>query len=181
MNFMNVVQSTYIGVASRGRYNLAVANAVNSELFTDDLTTFEFLNQNKKVVSGCHLGCCLNFSLYLMVKLKEMGIPSMLISTPEDGGQKASVAYESNGSWYVADIVEDIKFLTNVENEYAKENDFPATYNPAVRKEYKDHFSAHYALPLEEFKQNNESVEMFADIFSFDGKMSEFFNTGHKI
>lgn len=171
----------YSSVAFKGRYDLAVANAINTQLFSYNLTTADFLHSNKKIVSACNLGCCLNFSLYLMVKLKENGIRSILISVPETIGQKACVAYEDGGTWYVADIVEDIKFFTNLENEYAEENDTLPVFMPDMRKKYSNNSTAHSAIPLLEFKAQNEYVTMYADIFSFKGKMSEFLKTGHRI
>lgn len=181
MNVMNIVENVHICIVARCRYNLDVANAINSELFADDLTTVEFLHQNKKVVSSCHLGTSLNFSLYLMVKLKELGIPSMLICTQTDEGQKICVAYEFNGLWYVDDIAEDIKFLTNLDNKYAKRNQLPSTFKSHIRNKFKEHYTFHCAIPLELFKKRNSGVEMFADIFSFNGKMSDYLKTGHAL
>lgn len=178
---MKTLTHVYETISSRCRYDLAVAAAINNELFTDNLDTGEFLKRNKQIVEASHLGCCLNFSLYLMVKLKEAGIHSMLISTPEEGGLKASVAYEVDGNWYVADIVEDIKCLTNAEKQYAIENGLPITYRKEVRQKFSEYYSRNAVLPLDKFKEQNDSVEMYADIFLYSGKMSAFMKTGHCI
>ena len=178
---MKNIISIYTPITSRGRYNLSVANEINAELLGDNPSTYELLKRNKKVIEGCHLGCCINFSLYLMEKLKENGIHSMLIATPEGNGKKTSVAYEKNGSWFVADIVEDIKFLSKIENDYARENSLQPVYRKEIRKNFREHFYAHYEIPLEDFKKEHEYVEMYADIFSYEGKMSDFFKSGHKI
>lgn len=178
---MKNIISIYSPITSKGRYNLAVANVINSEMLSDNPSTYDFLKRNKKVVESCHIGCCLNFSLFLMVKLKENGVHSILIATSEGNGKKTSVAYEKKGSWFVADIVEDIKFLTEVENDYSIENGLQLIHRKEIRQNYSDCFCTHSAIPLEDFKADNEYIEMFADIFSFEGRMSDFFKTGHLV
>lgn len=178
---MNNIQNLYTSVVSTGRYDLTVATAINSELFVANLTPAEFLSRNKKIIDSCHLGDSINFSLYFMLKLKEYGLHSTMISTPEDDVQKVSVSYEKDGMWFVSDIIEDIKFLTNIENKHAEKHGFPATYQKGLRQDFIDHFSDHYAIPLDDFKKINEYVKMYADIFWFEGKMSDFLKSGHLI
>ena len=173
----------YETLTKRCRYDLDVAIAVNNELFADNLTASDFLKRNQRIVSSCHLGCCLNFSLCLMSMLKENGIHTRMVTTPEHGGKKVSVAYkEKEGDeWYIADIVEDIKFFTNLESEYAKENHTSPKYMHDLRQKHPEALRNHLSISLDEFKSQNEYVEMYADIFEFSGTMSDFLHTAHKI
>ena len=59
-------------------------------------------------------GCCFVFSAYMMNILNNEGINNYMIGTIEDGDIRASVMYEDNGEFFIANPVEDIERFTEI-------------------------------------------------------------------
>lgn len=63
-------------------------------------------------VNECGKGCCFVFSAYMMKILNEHSINNFMVATVEGEGIRASVMYEDDGEFYIANPVEDIEFFT---------------------------------------------------------------------
>ena len=66
-----------------------------------------------RYVNDSGYGCCFVFSAYMMNILNKYNINNYMIATREGNGTRASVMYEDNGKFYVANPVEDIEYFTN--------------------------------------------------------------------
>lgn len=73
-------------------------------------------------VNKYNYGCSFVFSAYMISILNDYGIRSYMIGTKEGAGIRASVLYEKDGEYYVANPVEDIKYFTenNITSDYRK-------------------------------------------------------------
>ena len=63
-------------------------------------------------IKDCGYGCCFVFSAYVLNILEKYGINAYMVTSLENGGMRASILYEDDGVFYIANPVEDIEFFT---------------------------------------------------------------------
>ena len=91
------------------RYDMDAAIPVITKVYQDDMSARDALRYIDERLAIDRAGCCFNWGGALAYRLLQEGKKVVIVETPEDNGQKVSVAYCDGNKLYVADIVEYIK------------------------------------------------------------------------
>ena len=105
-----IVELAFREITKKGYFDIEKGNAPIPGVWNAAMSTIP--NAMTDYVNDCGYGCCFVFSAYMMAILNRYGINSYMIGTKEDTGTRASVMYEDNGVFYVANPVEDIEYFT---------------------------------------------------------------------
>lgn len=143
-------------------------NGVTMENMPTEMTHY-FEHESQK-------GCCFVFSTVIMKYLHDLGVKTWLITTDENGDQRASFMYVDNdGNPYVANPVADVEFFTNnginTPEERAKffvRDRFSASFNS--RADHHD-FST---IPLYKFEEMYGSIATYGDFYAEKQKGIKF-------
>ena len=121
-----IVELAFREITEKGFFDIEKGNAPIPNVVNKPMS--QIPNIMSKYVNECGYGCCFVFSSYMINTLNRFGINCYLIGSKEEKGIRASVMYEDNGIFYIANPVEDIEYFTehNIlpENRYRfyKEN-----------------------------------------------------------
>lgn len=105
-----IVELAFREITKRGYFDIVKGNAPIPGVWNEAMSNIP--NTMVDYVNECGYGCCFVFSAYMMNILNRYGINSYMIGTVEGTGTRASVMYEDNGEFYVANPVEDIEYFT---------------------------------------------------------------------
>ena len=114
---------TQIGILDKEMGNKPINESIENNTLMSDIPNkmTEFIEKNNG------LGCCFIFSAYIMKILNEHDINNFMIITTEKDledkdkmDSRASVMYEDNGQFYIANPAEDIEYFT--QHEIKKED-----------------------------------------------------------
>lgn len=105
-----IVELAFREITRKGYFDIEKGNAPIPGVWNEAMSKVP--NAMTDYVNECGYGCCFVFSAYMMAVLNKYGINSYMIGTVEDTGTRASVMYEDNGEFYIANPVEDIEYFT---------------------------------------------------------------------
>lgn len=142
-----IVELAFREITKRGYFDIEKGNAPIPCVWNESMSKVPSAMTN--YVNECGYGCCFVFSAYMMEILNKYGINNYMIGTVEGTGTRASVMYEDNGKFYVANPVEDIEFFTehNIKPEDRDKYYEKETATMVINGE--KHNDSHYTL--EEF------------------------------
>ena len=110
-----IINSAFREITEKGVFDIAKGNEPIPKIANKEMSLVP--SELTNYVNDCGYGCCFVFSSYMLNILNRYNINAYLIATVEYYGDKkgtrASVLYEDNGKWYVANPVEDIEYFTN--------------------------------------------------------------------
>ena len=110
-----IINSAFREITEKGVFDIAKGNEPIPKIANKEMSLVP--SELTNYVNECGYGCCFIFSSYMLNILNRYNINAYLIATVEYYGDKkrtrASVLYEDDGKWYVANPVEDIEYFTN--------------------------------------------------------------------
>jgi len=106
-----IVNQAFREITEKGIFDIQKGNAPIPSVANKEMSVIP--SELTKYVNDCNYGCCFVFSAYMINILNRYNINSYLISTKEGTGIRASVMYEDNGNWYIANPVEDVEYFTD--------------------------------------------------------------------
>ena len=109
-NTKQIVDIAYREIVEKGYYDEIKGNAPIPGLMQDSMSSIP--KSMTDYINECGYGCCFVFSAYMMDILNKYNINCYMIGTVEDSATRASVMYEDNGVFYIANPVEDIEYFT---------------------------------------------------------------------
>lgn len=105
-----IVELAFRAITQKGYFDIQRGNAPIPEVADKAMSTIP--EAMTEYVDECGFGCCFVFSAYMMAILNKYSINNYMIGTAEGSGLRASVMYEDDGEFYVANPVEDIEYFT---------------------------------------------------------------------
>ena len=105
-----IVELAFREITKKGFFDIEKGNAPIPGVWNEPMSTIP--SAMTEYVDECGYGCCFVFSSYMMKILNNYKINNYMIGTIEDTGTRASVMYEDNGEFYIANPVEDIEYFT---------------------------------------------------------------------
>jgi len=115
-NVEEIVNSAFREITSIGFFDIKKGNepikpVLNRHMYViPNAMTKAIKNPKHKKDYG--FGCCFVFSAYMMKILNDYNINNFMVASNEGNGIRASVMYEDNGQFYIANPVEDIEYFT---------------------------------------------------------------------
>ncbi len=106
-----IVELAFREITKKGFFDIEKGNAPIPVVWNEPMSIIP--NTMFSYVNDCGYGCCFVFSAYMMAILNRYGINCYMIGSKEDTGIRASVMYEDNGEFYIANPVEDIEYFTS--------------------------------------------------------------------
>ena len=105
-----IVDQAFREVTKKGYFDIKKGNEPIPGVWNESMSIIP--NAMTNYVNECGYGCCFVFSAYMLYVLNQFGINSYMIGTVENTGTRASVMYQDNGVFFVANPVEDIEYFT---------------------------------------------------------------------
>ena len=109
-NISKIIELAFRKITQKGVFDIEKGNAPIPSVFNEPMSIIPEVMT--KYVNECGYGCCFVFSSYMINIINQYKINSFLVGTIEDTGIRASVMYEENGIFYIANPVEDIEYFT---------------------------------------------------------------------
>ncbi len=106
-----IVELAFREITEKGYFDIEKGNAPIPGVWNNEMSNIPEVMT--KYVNDSGYGCCFVFSAYMIALLNNYGINSYMVATREGTGTRASVMYQDNGEFYVANPVEDIEYFTN--------------------------------------------------------------------
>ena len=100
---------TSIGIFNEKKGNKPIIPVLNRHMYVIPDAMTKAITEHKKDYG---VGCCFVFSAYMMKILNNYGINNFMVATTEGNGIRASVMYEDDNTFYIANPVEDIEYFT---------------------------------------------------------------------
>ena len=153
MERKEIVERAYNEIVAKGIFDIKQGNEpinMNDKLSEIPAKMYKHINKGGK-------GGCFVFSAYLMKLLHDQGIASAMVMTVEDTGTRASVVYQDDGEFYIANPVVDIEMFTKKDIPSVLRN---FTINSPENK-YKNS-----RIPLQEFANEFGQVSYLGDFYS---------------
>lgn len=153
MEKKEIIERAYNEIVAKGIFDIKEGNEpinMNDKLSEIPAKMYQHINKGGK-------GCCFVFSAYLMKVLHDQGIASAMVMSVEGTGTRASVIYQDNGEFYIANPVADIEMFTKKDIPSVLRN---FTINSPENK-YKNS-----RIPLQEFANEFGQVSYLADFYS---------------
>lgn len=143
-------------------------NGVTMENMPAEMANY-YENESKK-------GCCFVFSTVIMKYLHDLGVKTWLITTNEDGDQRASFMYvDANGEPFVANPVADVEFFTSkgINNPEERDRFFSKEKYSAAFGSREDHHN-YSRIPLYEFEEMYGPIATYGDFYNEKQKGVKF-------
>ena len=106
-----IVEMAFVEITKIGNFDIVEGNKPIGGVYDGPMSVIP--EKMTEYVNKCGYGCCFVFSAYMMNILNRYGIKNYMVGTVEDNGIRASVMYEEDGEFYIANPVEDIEYFTN--------------------------------------------------------------------
>ena len=139
-----IVELAFREITRKGYFDIEKGNAPIPGVWNKAMSTIPTTMVN--YVNDCGYGCCFVFSAYLMSILNKYGINNYMIGTVEDTGTRASVMYEDNGEFYIANPVEDIEYFTSHNIKPEDRDNYYGGNSATMYVEGKKHDDSRYTL-----------------------------------
>ena len=153
-NIESIINKAYREITEKGIFDVVKGNEPIPKIANKEMNIIP--SELTKYVDECNYGCCFVFSSYMINILNKYNINSYLIATKEDTGIRASVLYEDNGRWFVANPVEDIEYFTSNNIPFDKRSNYYIADTANMVIDNNIHNDSRYTL--EEFQEKYGKV-----------------------
>ena len=117
-----IIELAFRDITKKGYFDIEKGNAPIPAVYNKPMSGIP--DAMTKYVNECGYGCCFVFSAYMMKILNDYEINNYMIGTVEGNGVRASVMYEDDGEFYIANPVEDIEYFTENDVDSSDRKDY---------------------------------------------------------
>jgi hypothetical protein len=151
----SIVNMAFRDITAKGYFDIEKGNYPIPKVW--NLAMKDIPLQMTNYVNECGYGCCFVFSAYMIDILNKYGIKAYMIGSSEGNGIRASVLYEKDGQYYVANPVEDIEYFTE-HNISLKDREKYYIGDSTTMVKSKDNIHNAACYTLEEFSKKYGSI-----------------------